>query len=154
MKCPFCESPDTQVSDSRPTDNNSTVRRRRRCLNCGARFTTYERIQLRELQVIKKDERREPFDRDKLERSILIATRKRPVEREKVERLVRGIQQRLERYGEEAIPSSVIGEMIMETLQNLDKVAYIRFASVYRNFREARDFEDIVEQLDIGSVID
>jgi transcriptional repressor NrdR len=148
MRCPFCGHEETQVKDSRPTEDGATIRRRRQCLNCGGRFTTFERIQLRELTVVKKSGSRAPFDRDKLARSVDVAIRKRPVDPERVERLVSGIQRRLESMGEAEIPSSVIGEMVMEGLANLDPVAYVRFASVYRNFREAKDFEQFIEQLD------
>ena len=147
MRCPFCGHDDTQVKDSRPTEDGATIRRRRQCLECGARFTTFERIQLRELTVVKKSGGRAPFDRDKLARSIEIAVRKRPVDPERVERIVSGIQRRLESMGEAEIPSNVIGEMVMEGLANLDPVAYVRFASVYRNFREAKDFEQFIEQI-------
>ncbi len=147
MRCPFCGNEDTQVKDSRPTDDNSAIRRRRQCLNCGARFTTFERIQLRELTVVKSNGRREPFERDKLMRSIQISLRKRPVEPDRVERVVNGIVRRLESLGESEIPSKLIGEMVMDALSTLDPVAFVRFASVYRNFREAKDFEDFVGQL-------
>jgi transcriptional repressor NrdR len=147
MRCPFCGNEDTQVKDSRPTDDNSAIRRRRQCLNCGARFTTFERIQLRELIVVKSNGRREPFDRDKLMRSMQISLRKRPVEPDRVERVVNGIVRRLESLGESEIPSKLIGEMVMDALSTLDQVAFVRFASVYRNFREAKDFEDFVGQL-------
>ncbi len=147
MRCPFCGNEDTQVKDSRPTEDNTAIRRRRFCPACSARFTTFERIQLRELTVLKKGGQRVPFDRDKLERSILIATRKRPVEGARIERMINGIVRRLESSGESDIPSDVVGEMVMEGLANLDPVAYVRFASVYRNFREARDFEDFVGKL-------
>lgn len=148
MRCPFCGHDDTQVKDSRPTEDGATIRRRRQCLECGARFTTFERIQLRELTVVKKSGGRAQFDRDKLARSIEIAVRKRPVDPDRVERMVSGIQRRLESMGETEISSTVIGEMVMEALRNLDQVAYVRFASVYRNFREARDFEQFIEQID------
>ena len=138
---------ETQVKDSRPTDDNSAIRRRRSCPACAARFTTFERIQLRELTVVKKGGQRIPFDRDKIARSITTACRKRPVDEERIERVVNSIQRRLESMGESDIPSSVIGEMVMEALQGLDKVAYIRFASVYKNFREIRDFETFVETM-------
>ncbi len=147
MRCPFCGNADTQVKDSRPTEDNASIRRRRFCPSCGSRFTTFERIQLRELTVVKKTNQRVPFDRDKLMRSILIATRKRPVEHERIERMVSGIVRRLESLGESEIQSNVIGEMVMDALSNLDQVAYVRFASVYRNFREARDFETFVGEL-------
>jgi transcriptional repressor NrdR len=147
MRCPFCGNNDTQVKDSRPTEDNAAIRRRRFCTSCGARFTTFERVQLRELTILKKSGKRVPFDRDKLERSIQISLRKRPVDQDRLERMVTGIQRRLESMGEAEIPSSVIGEMVMDSLANLDPVAYVRFASVYRNFREAKDFEEFVEDL-------
>ena len=150
MRCPFCSHDDTQVKDSRPSEDNAAIRRRRLCPACGGRFTTFERIQLRELTVVKKTGQRVPFDRDKLMRSILIATRKRPVEHERIERMVSGIVRRLESLGESEIQSNVIGEMVMDALSNLDQVAYVRFASVYRNFREARDFETFVGELSGG----
>lgn len=150
MRCPFCGNADTQVKDSRPTEDNASIRRRRHCASCGSRFTTFERIQLRELTVVKKTGQRVPFDRDKLMRSILIATRKRPVEHERIERMVSGIVRRLESLGEAEIQSTVIGEMVMDALSNLDQVAYVRFASVYKNFREARDFETFVGELSGG----
>jgi len=144
MRCPFCAHDDSQVKDSRPTEDGSAIRRRRMCPACGARFTTFERIQLRELLVVKKSGKREVFDRDKLARSIEIACRKRPLEPERVERLVTGVVRRLESGGESEVDVGHIGEMVMEGLQALDPVAYIRFASVYRDFREARDFEKFV----------
>jgi transcriptional repressor NrdR len=147
MRCPFCGHEETQVKDSRPTEDNTAIRRRRFCPGCGARFTTFERVQLRELTVIKKNGQRAPFDRDKLARSIMIATRKRPVEPERIERMINGIVRRLESMGEPEIKSDQIGEMVMEALATLDPVAYVRFASVYRNFREAKDFEDFVGRL-------
>ena len=147
MRCPFCGSEDTQVKDSRPTDDRAAIRRRRLCPNCAARFTTFERVQLRELTVIKKTGRREPFDREKLERAIHHALRKRPVEAERGERMITGIVRRLESLGENEIQSSMIGELVMQALSSLDKVAYIRFASVYKNFREAKDFETFVGEL-------
>ena len=147
MRCPFCGHEETQVKDSRPTEDGATIRRRRQCLNCGGRFTTFERIQLRELTVIKKTGKRVPFDRDKLARSIQIALRKRPIDPERIERLTTGIVRRLESMGESEIPSDVIGEMVMDALANVDQVAYVRFASVYKNFREAKDFEDFVGTL-------
>jgi transcriptional repressor NrdR len=142
MRCPFCGNDASQVKDSRPTDDGAAIRRRRQCEACAARFTTFERIQLRELWVLKSESRREPFDRDKLLRSVAIATRKRPVEQAQIERLVSGIQRQLETTGDSEIPAQRIGEMIMEALKGLDSVAYIRFASVYKDFREARDFEE------------
>lgn len=141
MRCPFCGHDDTQVKDSRPTEDNSAIRRRRFCPQCGSRFTTFERVQLRELTVLKKNGQRMPFDRDKLMRSILIAVRKRPVSEERVERVVNSITRRLESSGENEIPSTHIGQLVMDALASLDPVAYVRFASVYKNFREARDFE-------------
>jgi transcriptional repressor NrdR len=147
MRCPYCACEDTQVKDSRPTEENAAIRRRRVCPDCGGRFTTFERVQLRELIVVKKNGRREAFDRDKLERSINHALRKRPVERERVDRMVTGIVRRLESMGENEIPANVIGELVMQALASLDKVAYVRFASVYKNFRETRDFEQFLETL-------
>ena len=147
MRCPFCGHDDTQVKDSRPTEDNSAIRRRRFCSACGARFTTFERIQLRELTVVKKNGQRIPFDRDKIARSIVTACRKRPVDEERIERIVNSIQRRLESMGEAEIASSTIGEMVMEALQGLDKVAYVRFASVYKNFREVKDFESFVDSI-------
>lgn len=147
MRCPFCGADDTQVKDSRPAEDGLAIRRRRQCGNCGARFTTFERVQLRELTVVKSDGAREPFDRDKLARSIAIALRKRPATEEKIERLVNGLVRRLESMGESEIPSKAIGELVMDALAHLDSVAYVRFASVYKNFREAKDFETFIEQL-------
>jgi len=144
MRCPFCGHDDTQVKDSRPTEDNSAIRRRRFCPGCGARFTTFERVQLRELTVLKKNGQREVFDRDKLMRSMLIALRKRPVEPERVDRVINGIVRRLESSGESEVRGEVIGELVMEALATLDQVAYVRFASVYRNFREAKDFEAFI----------
>ena len=147
MRCPFCGRIDSQVKDSRPTEDGSAIRRRRFCPSCGGRFTTFERVQLRELTVLKKNGKRAPFERDKLYRSIQISLRKRPVDQERVDRMITGIVRRLESMGESEVPSTVIGEMVMDSLGNLDPVAYVRFASVYRNFREAKDFEDFVEDL-------
>ena len=141
MRCPFCGHEDSQVKDSRPTDDGAAIRRRRQCEGCAARFTTFERIQLRELTVAKADGRREPFERDKLLRSLAIAARKRPVEPVRLERLVSGIQRQLETAGEGEVTAHRIGELVMEGLKGLDPVAYIRFASVYRDFSEAKDFE-------------
>ena len=146
MRCPFCGHEDTQVKDSRPTDDNSAIRRRRYCPSCGSRFTTFERVQLRELTVVKKNGQRVPFDRDKLARSIQVACRKRPVDPERIERVVNGIVRRLESSGESEIPSTQIGELVMDALRALDPVAYVRFASVYRNFREAKDFEEFISR--------
>ena len=148
MRCPFCGHDDSQVKDSRPSEDNSAIRRRRHCPECGGRFTTFERVQLRELIVVKKNGRREAFDRDKLERSITHALRKRPVERERVDRMITGIVRRLESMGENEIPANVIGELVMQALASLDKVAYVRFASVYKNFREMRDFETLIGELE------
>ena len=162
MRCPFCGHEDTQVKDSRPTDDNSAIRRRRYCPSCGSRFTTFERVQLRELTVVKKNGQRVQlreltvvkrngqrvaFDRDKLARSIQVACRKRPVDPERTERVVNGIVRRLESSGESEIPSTQIGELVMDALRALDPVAYVRFASVYRNFREAKDFEEFISDL-------
>jgi transcriptional repressor NrdR len=142
LRCPFCAHEDSQVKDSRPTEDNSAIRRRRQCEACGARFTTFERIQLRELTVVKSEGRREAFEREKLERSVTIACRKRPIDPAKIERLVSGIQRQLETSGESEVSAATIGELVMEGLKGLDGVAYIRFASVYRDFTEPRDFED------------
>ena len=147
MRCPFCGHEDTQVKDSRPTEDGSAIRRRRSCAGCSQRFTTIERVELRELTVVKTDNRRVPFDRDKLARSVRIALRKRPVDDERIELIVNGIVRRLEASGEADIPSKRIGEQVMETLKEVDAVAYVRFASVYRNFREAKDFEAFLGEL-------
>ena len=148
MRCPFCHHNDTQVKDSRPTEENATIRRRRLWPECSSRFTTFERVQLRELSVTKSDGEKVLFDREKLLRSLQIALRKRPVEEDRMERIANGIQRRLETLGENEIPTKVIGEMVMEALAELDQVAFVRFASVYRNFREAKDFEAFVGNLD------
>ncbi|MGO9428606.1 transcriptional regulator NrdR, partial [Rhodoblastus sp.] len=140
MRCPYCGSLDTQVKDSRPTDDSSSIRRRRVCPDCGGRFTTFERVQLRELTVVKKSGKRAPFDRDKLMRSVQVALRKRLVDPERVDRMINGLVRQLESSGEAEVPSEKIGELVMQGLKPLDEVAYVRFASVYRNFREARDF--------------
>ena len=147
MRCPFCGHIDTQVKDSRPTEDSSAIRRRRQCPECGARFTTFERVQLRDLVVVKKSGKKEVFDRDKLERSVAIALRKRSVEPERVERMLNGLVRQLESMGENEVPADLIGELVMEALEQLDPVAYVRFASVYKDFREARDFEKFVGQL-------
>ena len=147
MRCPYCSADNSQVKDSRPTEDASAIRRRRICGDCGGRFTTFERVQLRELSVIKRSGKRVPFDRDKVARSVQVALRKRAVEPERVERMVSGIVRQLESRGEQDIPSEEIGLLIMDGLKELDDVAYVRFASVYRNFREARDFEHFVEAL-------
>ena len=149
MRCPFCGNEDTQVKDSRPTEDNSAIRRRRQCPNCGARFTTFERVQLRELTVLKSNAQRETFDRDKLLRSMTIALQKRPIDLDRLDRVVNGIVRRLESSGESEIPSKLIGELVMDALASLDQVAYVRFASVYRNFREARDFEAFIEKIGV-----
>ncbi|GMM94269.1 transcriptional regulator NrdR [Qipengyuania sp. MTN3-11] len=142
MRCPFCAHEDSQVKDSRPTEDHSAIRRRRQCTSCGARFTTFERVQLREITVVKSGDRRQPFERGKLEKSITLACRKRSIEAERIDQLVSGIQRQVETAGEAEIPSSRIGEMVMDGLRQIDSVAYIRFASVYRDFSEARDFEE------------
>ena len=142
MRCPFCAHENSQVKDSRPTEDGSAIRRRRQCEDCGARFTTFERVQLRDLTVVKSGNRRESFDRSKLERSIAIACRKRQVPPERIEKLASSIQRQVETSGESEIDSSRIGGMVMDGLKALDPVAYIRFASVYKDFREARDFEE------------
>ncbi len=147
MRCPYCGSSDTQVKDSRPTEDHTAIRRRRFCQDCSGRFTTFERVQLRELTVVKKSSRRVPFDRDKLMRSVQVALRKRPVEPERIERMVSGIVRRLESMGENDVKSDVVGKLVMEGLRTLDDVAYVRFASVYKNFREAKDFEELLGQL-------
>ena len=147
MRCPYCAGENTQVKDSRPTEENAAIRRRRICPDCGGRFTTFERVQLRELTVLKRNGRRTPFDRDKLMRSVQVALRKRPVDPERVERMVSGIVRKLESMGENEISSTVIGELVMEELKQLDDVAYVRFASVYRNFRERKDFETAIAEL-------
>lgn len=148
MHCPFCGHTDTQVKDSRPSDDGASIRRRRQCSACSQRFTTIERVQLRELVVLKADGRRVPFDRDKLARSIRIALRKRPIQEEQVERIVNGIVRQLEASGESDIPSKHLGEAVMEVLRDVDAVAYVRFASVYRDFREAKDFETFLGSLE------
>ena len=147
MRCPSCNSLDTQVKDSRPAEDNVAIRRRRFCPACGGRFTTYERVQLRDLVVVKTSGRREDFDRAKLERSIRIAMQKRPIDPERIDQMISGIVRRLESLGDTDIPSKVIGEIVMEHLRQLDDVAYVRFASVYRNFREAKDFEAVLDEL-------
>ena len=148
MKCPYCGLDDTQVKDSRPSDDGTSIRRRRSCPSCGQRFTTVERVQLRELTVLKNDGRRVPFDRDKLARSIRIAMRKRPVAEERIERIVNGIVRHLEASGEADIATAQLGELVMETLRDVDAVAYVRFASVYRDFREASDFHAFLGSLE------
>ena len=147
MRCPFCGNVDTQVKDSRPAEDNVAIRRRRFCPACGGRFTTYERVQLRDLVVIKSSGRREDFDRDKLARSIRIAMQKRPIEAERIDQVISGIVRRLESMGEADVRSKVIGEIVMETLARIDTVAYVRFASVYKNFQAADDFDKFVSEL-------
>lgn len=142
MRCPFCANEDSQVKDSRPTEDNTAIRRRRQCDSCGARFTTFERVQLRDVWVVKSDGKREAFDRAKIEQSVTLACRKRAVVQERIDQLVSGIQRQVEVAGDSEIPSARIGEMVMDGLRQLDSVAYIRFASVYRDFSEARDFEE------------
>jgi transcriptional repressor NrdR len=151
MRCPYCGGLDTQVKDSRPTDDASSIRRRRVCPDCGGRFTTFERVQLRELMVVKKNGRRAPFDRDKLTRSVQVALRKRAVAPDRVERMINGVVRQLESQTEGDIPTERIGELVMEGLKAVDDVAYVRFASVYRNFREAKDFNTIVGELESES---
>ena len=147
MRCPFCGNVETQVKDSRPAEDHVAIRRRRLCTACGGRFTTYERVQLRDLVVVKTNGRREDFDRDKLERSVRISMQKRPVEQERVDQMISGIVRRLESMGETDIPSKVIGEIVMESLARVDAVAYVRFASVYKNFQAADDFDKFVSEL-------
>ena len=151
MRCPFCAHENSQVKDSRPTEDGAAIRRRRQCESCGARFTTFERIQLRDIFVIKSENRREPFNRAKIETSVALACRKRGIEQERLDQLVSGIQRQIEISGENEIRSAAIGEMVMDGLRQLDSVAYIRFASVYRDFSEARDFEEFASNVkDIG----
>lgn len=147
MRCPYCQSPDTQVKDSRPAEDGIAIRRRRVCPDCGGRFTTFERVQLRDLMVVKRSGRKVPFDRDKLLRSLEIAVRKRNVDPDRIERAVTGIARQLESSGEAEIASDEIGRLVMEALKSIDDVAYVRFASVYRNFREARDFHELLGEL-------
>ncbi len=148
MRCPFCTSEDTQVKDSRPTEDASAIRRRRLCSKCGARFTTFERVQLRELTIIKKTGKKAPFDRDKLMRSIIIATRKRNIDPDALEQMVSGVVRRLESMGESEIESGAVGELVMQGLQKLDDVAFVRYASVYKNFSEAKDFEKFLGRME------
>lgn len=147
MRCPFCAHDDSQVKDSRPTEDNTAIRRRRQCESCGGRFTTFERVQLREITVIKSGGKREPFERGKIEQSVSLACRKRGIEQERIDQLVSGIQRQVETAGDGEVPSSRIGEMVMDGLRQIDSVAYIRFASVYRDFSEARDFEEFASQV-------
>jgi transcriptional repressor NrdR len=147
MRCPFCGSEDSQVKDSRPSDENSAIRRRRVCSDCGGRFTTFERVQLRDLTVVKKSGRKVPFNRDKLSRSIEVALRKRPIEPERIDRLVTGLVRQLESSGETEVSSAEIGELVIAALRELDPVAYVRFASVYRDFRDTADFQAVLREL-------
>jgi transcriptional repressor NrdR len=142
LRCPFCAHDNSQVKDSRPSEDNTSIRRRRQCEGCGARFTTFERVQLREIMVVKSDDRREVFNRDKIEQSVRLACRKRPLDPERLDQLITGIQRQIETLGESEVPTKQIGEMVMDGLRQVDSVAYIRFASVYRDFTEARDFEE------------
>lgn len=154
MRCPFCGEPESQVKDSRPSEDGSAIRRRRLCPECGGRFTTFERVQLRELMILKRSGRRAPFDREKLVRSIAVATRKRPVDPERIERMVNAIVRRLESMGETEIPSSVVGGLVMEALKALDDVAYVRYASVYKDFRETQDFARFLSEEGLGEELD
>ncbi len=147
MRCPFCGNVETQVKDSRPAEDHGAIRRRRFCPGCGGRFTTYERVQLRDLVVVKTNGRREAFDREKLERSIRIAMQKRPIEHERIDQMISGIVRRLESLGDTDVPSKLIGEIVMESLARIDTVGYVRFASVYKNFQEADDFDKFVSEL-------
>jgi transcriptional repressor NrdR len=147
MRCPFCAHDDSQVKDSRPTEDNTAIRRRRQCESCGGRFTTFERVQLREVTVVKSGGKREPLDRAKIEQSVALACRKRGLAQERLDQLVSGIQRQIETMGESEIPSAQIGEMVMDGLRQLDSVAYIRFASVYRDFSEAKDFEEFASTI-------
>jgi transcriptional repressor NrdR len=150
MRCPYCAGDNSQVKDSRPTEENTSIRRRRVCPDCGGRFTTFERVQLRELTVVKRSGRRVPFERDKLVHSVQVALRKRPIEPERIERMVSGIVRQLESAGESEVTSGQIGELVMEALRGLDPVAYVRFASVYRDFREAADFQEVLGEIADG----
>ena len=151
MRCPFCGHIESQVKDSRPSEDGAAIRRRRMCPECEGRFTTFERVQLRELTIVKRAGRRAPFDRDKLARSIALATRKRPIEPERIEKMISTIVRQLESMGETELPSSAVGELIMKHLKSLDDVAYVRYASVYRDFREAKDFESVLGELNADS---
>ena len=150
MRCPFCQNEDTQVKDSRPTEDSAAIRRRRQCEKCGSRFTTFERVQLRELTVLKRSGRRAPFEREKLARSVAVALRKRPIEQEQIEQMISGIVRKLESQGESEVTSESIGEMVMEALANLDPVAYVRYASVYQDFKETKDFAEFLEAKGLG----
>ena len=148
MRCPFCSSQDSQVKDSRPTEDNTAIRRRRICDQCGSRFTTFERIKIRDLVVIKTNNQKEVFDRDKMFRSLSLSLRKRNIDQEKIEKIVNAIVRKLENSGDTEVKTSLIGEYIMDALSHLDQVAYVRFASVYKNFREVKDFEDFLDNLE------
>lgn len=151
MRCPFCAHDDSQVKDSRPTEDNTAIRRRRQCDSCGARFTTFERVQLREVSVVKSDGTRESFDRSKIDQSVVLACRKRGIAQERLDQLVSGVQRQIETLGDSEVATKAIGEMVMEGLRGLDTVAYIRFASVYRDFTEAKDFEEFAGNVrDLG----
>jgi transcriptional repressor NrdR len=154
MRCPFCGHAESQVKDSRPSEDGAAIRRRRMCPDCGGRFTTFERVQLRELTILKRSGRRSPFDREKLVRSIALATQKRPVEGERVERMINGIVRQLESMGETELPSSIVGEMVMKALKALDDVAYVRYASVYRDFKETSDFAKFLGEEGLSDVAD
>ena len=154
MRCPFCGHAESQVKDSRPSEDGAAIRRRRACPECGGRFTTFERVQLRELTILKRSGRRSPFDREKLVRSIALATQKRPVEAERVERMINGIVRQLESMGETELPSSTVGEMVMKALKALDDVAYVRYASVYRDFKETSDFAKFLGEEGLSDVAD
>ena len=154
MRCPFCGHAESQVKDSRPSEDGAAIRRRRLCPECGGRFTTFERVQLRELMILKRSGRRAPFDREKLERSISIALRKRPIDPDRVERMVSGIVRQLESMGETELPSQVVGEMVMKALKTLDEVGYVRYASVYRDFRETQDFARFLEEQGLSDETD
>ncbi len=152
MRCPFCAHDDSQVKDSRPTEDNTAIRRRRQCESCGARFTTFERVQLRDIVIVKTGDKREPFERAKLEQSVMLACRKRGIAQERLDQLVSGVQRQIETLGESEVPAKTIGEMVMDGLRQLDAVAYIRFASVYRDFTEAKDFEEFAGSVsDVGN---
>jgi len=154
MRCPFCANEETQVKDSRPTEEHSAIRRRRQCPDCGGRFTTFERVQLRDLSVEKRDGERVPFDRNKLQQSVSIALRKRPVDGERIDRMISGIVRQLEASGEAVVTSNQVGEMVMAALRDLDAVGYVRFASVYRDFREVSDFEDVLGEIERAPEVD
>ncbi|PIB92647.1 transcriptional regulator NrdR [Caulobacter sp. FWC2] len=154
MRCPFCGHAESQVKDSRPSEDGAAIRRRRMCPECGGRFTTFERVQLRELIILKRSGRRSPFDRDKLVRSIALATQKRPVEGERVERMINGIVRQLESMGETELPSSSVGEMVMKALKSLDDVAYVRYASVYRDFKETSDFAKFLTEEGLSDTVE